>query len=406
MLRVNSPQFWRSVLILLIPAALAWKLWDVVSWRPKVLGSIKQAPLGRKDNEAQAVAFSPDGKLLAVARRRWIYKSFPLKGKSTIVNGIGKVVVEVWDTKRSILVDTYYSPDPLLPPSFTNKGIRTADYLCFSPDSRRLLIAGPEELALLDINAKRYLHFIKLQRFSSNSRKRYEVNHNIPVGFSSKGDCAFYLNRQFQEKPRNQGGLHEPYLRLIHRAQLVVCDTTTGKVVRRTPLSLQQGEWPTNAAILADNRTLVCTTSVWTESGRVGDFAKVIAFDILDGKRLRTLVPRRSEFKTLSASPVALDFAVGMHAGSHIEVWKEFRPKIHLTAASIYGPKFLKYDQTGTKLIGGNNSGNLVLWEVHSGKIIWQRHEEKFLKDAAISPDGATIALASSDGNARLWRVR
>jgi len=60
------------------------------------------------------------------------------------------------------------------------------------------------------------------------------------------------------------------------------------------------------------------------------------------------------------------------------------------------------FNKAGDKLLSCGYGGNIYVWNVADGKLLWETHLERVSNWVEYSPDGTRIIVAGGDGNAYL----
>jgi WD40 repeat protein len=233
--------------------------------------------------------------------------------------------------------------------------------LVFSPDGSKLAWHENQFTHIWDMTSGKEIHRIKM----------------LPGGFWSS--LAFSPDSQ--------------RLAVGCEGAFTVWDLTTGQEV--APDEGHKGSiW--SGALSRDGR-LVCT------AGRDG---VIHLWDRQTGKILRTLThPRNRSFSGVVFSPNDRFIAA---VGDELFVWEASTGKLvrEISLASNDCLACPTFSPDGKFLAAiGWNRGELVLWEMATGKKVWQVEDLGFSTSLAFSPDGKLLAVTSRGKTIRLRRV-
>jgi WD40 repeat protein len=348
------------------------KLWDVASGRETRTLELEQ--------EIHAVAFSPDGKRLAVG-------TWEADGKRA-----GRACsVSLWD-----LASGTRQPSELRP----GKGVRA---LAYAPDGRTLAVGCQDEIVRLWDPAPRP-EFVSLPGHRPWEAWDVAFSPDGKTLVSSGDDALVRLWDAATGRPR---GL------LLGHGSLVTCvavspdgsriagggfdrvikvwDVTTGRVV----FTGRHRQYVNRVAFSPDGRLLAGSDRDRT----------VRVWDLATGAEVATLTDHeRSVCGLAFAGPRLL--ASGSDDG-----------KVRLWDVATWQPVRVLQDESeirclacspgGGLLATGNWAGVVKLWEVDTGREVrvLPGHTQGRVRSVAFAPDGKTLASAGNDRAIRLWQV-
>jgi WD40 repeat protein len=303
-------------------------LWDIATLAR--LGTIP---------DAYAMAFSPDGKLLA----------------ATGSNGI----VRLWNVATRTQVGTFGTPEV----SYEN----TQAPAVFSPDGQTLAVGVDGALELWNIPARREVR--SLGELSS-------PYGNVPVAFMPGAQILL-----------NYDGT--PWLwdlvtnKLSHIATMFPVPAATDVL----PFSL-------------NGRTLLGV-------GRDGAFS---LWDAATGRDLGALPADYDADDTdvFAFSPDGRELAIGNSSDGTVRLWdvttrKRIGVTINTKAGRVFG---LAFSPAGRTLATSNGDGTVRLWDVATDpRVIRAPRNSHPLAEVAFDPDGKTLMTADTFGAARAWDV-
>jgi WD40 repeat protein len=371
-------------LFLILPVALGP---TVLAGEPgpqlKLLGSLEGARPGAFSN----IAFSPDGKTLACGDQ--------------VTNESGETVssVKLWDVAKRKVIATFPG-DGGLP---DGRGY----FVAFSPDGKTLAASGTV-LTLWDLTTR---------------EKKVTFKVRGPVVFSRDG-------RMFAS--------------ILDEKTVQVWETATGK--QRISLKVREGV-PFSTAFSPDGKLLACGSGTSASSGRPSG-GEVTIWDLATGREhvsLRCRIKLKVSLRSLSSLkadgvPKRVLLKLAALNGKSFRTEKEFEKELPRLLDKVLNKqdqrvKYLDlvrreiqpvqegllswvwsvaFSPDGKTLVCGDVYGNIVLWDVRTGKrsATLQRFNPKAREEAingvyslAFSPDGSTLAAGTYRG-IRLWDVK
>ena len=337
----------------------------------------------RDSKEITAVAFSPDGEMLA----------------STSYHG----QISLWDSAtgkvHALLGGEYPYTDDLI--AFTKDGRKLAaagssNKISFwsMPAKKKIKPDNPEigycaeqfsispNGKLLAVGAKRYLNVYD----ADSGQVRFSVMGTEPNGHSSFNAVAFSPDSKVLAFAEGTPWQEEP-----GDVDIRLCEADTGKVLRK--LQGHKGKvW--SVAFSPDGKLLAAASR--DDPIHLWDFG--------EGKVVHEL-PFTNCYN-LAFSPDGTKLAtIGYLAKEGIRLWD---PKTGKELPPIencgYGRRYLAFSPDGKTLAMAGNSHAIRLWDVESREELPQfaGHFSPVLS-VVFSPDGKTLASRSSDTTMRLW---
>lgn len=351
------------------------RLWDSVTGK-----EIRRVECPEKDGGSGAMAFSSDGKTLALA---WGYselglfdvetgkKSRQLNGrklgwieavafapdsKTLVSGGQGNHAIRLWDAATGKEIQRLEGHESQV------------DSLAFLPDGKTLASAGFDmTIRLWDLAARREIR-----------RSKWEINRVLSkTAFSPDGKQMI-------------SGIADGTLR--------IWDVISGKEIRRFPVpqSLR------TAALSPDGRTLAQV-----------DFETARLVDVGTGKVAHHLSLAYANLGTSAAfSPDGRTLAVGYGSQDHqkgaVHLWEVATGKeihrLHELRGALYAVAF---SPDGRMFATAGFGETIRLWETVTGKEIrrFEGHEGKILS-LTFAPNGTSLASVSEDATILLWDVQ
>jgi WD40 repeat protein len=330
------------------------------------------------ERSVDRVAFSPDGKMMAVAAH--------LHG-DTAEPG----TISLWEVAASRKLE----------PALQTKAKEAVMALAFAPDGRSLVVADSTR---------------RLRRWEPFARPAFEVlaAHKPlqawAVAFSPDGKTLATAGDWGQVRLWDADTLKEPAQLKGHTA-LVSClayspdgrRLATGGYDKRVIL------WDA-----AGNKVATCLAEQRVGAVAVSPDGKLLAsaggdnvvrlWDADTGRPVAVLAGHTSHVFALAFSPDGKTLASG-ETDHTVRLWDVARGETVRVLANEAPIRGLTFSPDGQTLATGDSRGQVKFWRPDTGeaKLPVQAHESKEIRKVIFSPDGRTMATAGMDRCVRLW---
>ena len=345
-----------------------------------------KARLGK--GETQEIAYSPDGRRLAVASRigTWLYDTqtgtevnlltehtgtiyniaFSPDGQ-TIVSGSSDKTIRLWD------VATGYTLKTLI--GHTDRIYSVA----FSPDGKMIASRGGDgTLHLWDVNTGRIRHTLKGHTKSISS-----------MAFSPDGNTIASASS--------------------YDGTVLLWDVDTGRI-RHTLIGHKNfsNAWD-NYGIVSHAANI--TKVVFSPDGKIiasKTFRDGIVrlWDVNTGRTLNTLKGDKFSIYSIAFSPVGK--IIASTSSEAVRIWDANTGQILRTLIGGHTDEIesVVFSPDGKTITSASGDGTVRLWDVDTGHTLrtLTGHMDG-INSVAFSPNGKTIASAGSDDTVRLWDV-
>ncbi len=348
--RTRSRAWLKIALLVLLPLGLALAIRERASWRPRVMP-------GARANVFQ-VAFSPDGKYLAVAAQSSeppkIFPDGHADASRKFDDG-----VDVWDAQGRTSLRKFRLPGQSL------------GSIAFSPDGHELagLASWPEGDGQQHAGGH---NTVKVWDVGTGKLKRsLPVEHAYSHHLYWTGDTFTFTKGQYVTQWDAHTGKH---LRTIE-------DTFSG---------------PSGAPVSPDG-TLIATRLAGVELRQVGS-----------GKLRRTLLKSSTLFAnqlTFSRDGSLLVGCLGDVDTSTIKLWDTGSGAPKQTLRRSTSPRALALSPDNSTLATADEDNVIRLWNVADGTLP-RTLAHSPAHTLAFSPDGSTLASGSGNGTFTLWRIK
>ena len=373
------------VLVALLGAAGLW----YVRERPRVLTSA---------GGAKSVAFSPDGKTLAVGQQ------VPVEGVSRRGHwAYGTGAIQIRDLNTGEITQTQPFFYKAVTERDDGKNGGPVGWLTYSPDGRFLMAANmdagdSDTVGVLETHSK---HWTLALRGHDNAKTNLCYR---PLGFSRDSRRAYFLVLDPDTLPsgKNDSGL-DNLPGMQNKASLLGCDPQTGRILFQTQNILTRGEWPCRAVLMADGSSVALAVDYGTDRSYMPGGDKIVLVDLLTGKRLREL-SLQGEMQPALASAPQTELLAYVAQNHDFILWNG-KEGCSLKSRADNMSQNLALSPNGALLAYGTHDDNICLYDVKHQEtartLLWS---EKWASDLAFSPDGHTLA-AAYQGDVKLWHV-
>jgi WD40 repeat protein len=411
-------------------------LWDVAADRA--------VPHKLPSGAYQNLAFSPDGKLLALVRgnaspievwdvgaSRLVHElsghrgtvnavAFGLEGR--LASGGNQGTIRLWDPRSGENVLTFRGH---------SGGILA---LAFSPDGQRLVSGGkdgtvkgwdltcdPRGLSFHAVEGGAVGEFVAQLTFSPDSRRLFLAEKGRDNSALQVWDAA--TGRLLAKHPltREAGNVNSPHRDVALTAEGLVAgvDPADRRVVKvwygrgAERLAVRHAGTVRSVALSSDGKWLACGIAQAPEENSQ---AEVAVWDVSHGQELRRfpgagtwvdgLVFNRDGSRLAAAFRAAPpgEKKIGPSTPAVILIWDVTgaRPAVHLEGLTGMSPS-LAFNPAGDRLAAaGYHEGTVHVWDAATGQ---EQHRQSFptvVTNVAFSPDGRRLAVAAFDGLVRL----
>ena len=409
------------------------KLWKVDSG--KKLRTIKEF------NGAQtAIAFSPDGELLAVAA---VKGNMP-GGKSEIrvvevatgklvntLNGLNDYVACLQFTaaqRRALLIGTLqYEPERAIGTvkiwdlvdnrlfRFNVIEGKTVSSMTVIPNKKAIVLRSDSDVELRDIEKWRVIHSFDPTADDESESMRLSpfvlsANRALAVGFGSDGiTVSSVLPREIRTWDTRTGGVKNRHSRepvnvvatssngeLIAEATTSQVSLTEVRTGAKKILDLQTDDRISTIALSADGRSLVTAD----ERGSIQ------FWEVSTGRLTKSLETRQAI--TALAVDASGQMVAAATADRSISLWTvrtgtlevELKKQRDVVRALAFSPD-------GRTLASGGDDRNVILWELGSGKAMLTFEKgETAVTSIAFSPNGQLLASGAGNESVFVWNVK
>lgn len=308
---------------------------------------------GHKDL-ISAIAFSPDGKLLASGDGNVVYENLPDGKCLPARNHVN--IAKVWDSETGREL-------------FSIPGASSVGDLAFSPDGQILAVSYAEKQE------------IKLWNIVHNRQDYVLPFIGGPLTFSPRGDVLVFGGGAFNEKND---------VRFV--------DVKTHNLL---PPSLQYPSLVCSLDYSPDGK-LLALGGFGPES-----YGTIIIFEVPSGRELLRIKSRTRHAKWF---PDGMRFVCFGAQDIEIIDWPSGKKRQVIRGAShrVSGVQITPDGKLliGAGMLGTKDSGAIDIWECDTWKELASiRVQGRGIESLAMSPDGKTIATGDRDGKVQLWKL-
>ncbi|MBZ0288752.1 MAG: WD40 repeat domain-containing protein, partial [Anaerolineae bacterium] len=390
-------------------------LWTALDERPEIAGFLD----GHSDS-VYAIAYSPDGKLLASA------------------GGEGSIFL--WDTATRARTGLTLSE---------HSGSVFA--LAFSPDSKLLASAGSDgQILIWDVTTgarkepRLSGHTATVEALAFNADgtilasagedatiRLWDVSTGKQIGDNlyGSGGGLYYSLALSPDGSALAAGLQDGTVQLWSVAEQTLARTFTGEHYQAVYSLAFSPDGKSLASAGFDQKVVVWNVrDGTTRFDPIYDSAGVTSVQFSpDGKQLLTvgaqvtLTDLGGDFpttlKTLSLPELYLYKAIyspdgetiAVTAGTNVILWQpdavgRFSMKLDEQSEAVRGVAF---SPDGTKLVSASQDGSLTLWDSATGETVWRYDDPNFSGwlSASFNPDGTKLVAGNEDGNLYIFGV-
>lgn len=347
--RMRSRAWLKITMLVLLPLGLCWMIAERASWRPRTMP-------GARANVFQ-VAFSPDGKYLAVLSQCFELHMNGAHGfHGAILSGRDPRQlddeVDVWDARGQTLLHKLRAP---------GQGLGS---IAFSPDGRELAA-----LALWRWDDRKHPNGTEVKVWDASTGR---LKRSLQV-FGLNSYRLFWTGNVLTFS--SHAGVHQ-------------WDARTGKEMGSLLGDDEEAALSPDGKLLAVEYNNVYLRDIKTYKMRAMDgpdsVASLFTFSH-DGTRLAARLDGKS--------------------WSIIRVWDTTSGKAMKTLSHSVSPRALALSCDNKLLASGDDDNAIRLWDVRSGALLRTLRIDP-ARTLAFSPDGSTLAAGSNNGTFTLWRIR
>jgi WD40 repeat protein len=179
---------------------------------------------------------------------------------------------------------------------------------------------------------------------------------------------------------------------------------------------LEGGRGPLALTLRGEHESGHWNAVAFSPDGRLlaGGCTRASLWDAATGAELPPMPPCRNAILSLAFSPDSkLLVALTAHSGSassheagEIKVWDVAERKEVLTFREHTGPVPDFAISPDGRRIASASAGTVLVWDARTGKVeLTRKNEKASVSGVAFSPDGARLAALSTDGLLRVWEV-
>lgn len=334
-----------------------------------------------------ALAFSPDGKILAAA-------------------GLGGVFM-LWRVENGKEIRQILVPD-----------FRWSKVLLFSPDSKTLVAdAGSNFIRLWETATGETVglvvgHYrgLRCVAFSPDGRRIFSASDDDTVRLWDVFTGREL--RRLKEDPLDLSGQHrlmDVFSLCWSPSQAILAAGSWNRVYLldgRTaqPISVWYGSedhFITHVAFSGDGKTLVWGLN--THAVYIVDIGKSATERSLMGLSKRW--PRRIPGFALALAPDGKTVVCGQEREPYLFRDLATGKPLYPLGASVTGLRSIAFLPDGNRLVSVNLDDTISLWEAQSGKMLRSSKHGGNARVASLAPDGKTLAIGNADGTISLWDV-
>ena len=362
---------------------------DVGVWLYDVPDGKETALLTRENGQVNALAYSPDGKILASG-------------------GFANPIIQLWEIGTGRKVSR-----------ITLEGYRGAvSSLTFSKDGKTLISLDKYgRVAHWDINTGE-----KLSNFSDHIPAHFVGTLSEKDNLYAIGDSngKIRISDAVTDKQRANLLGHGGLLKRNEKEISVLAFSSDEKILAsggydRT-VRLWSTENRTNLAILRGHESTVTSIAFSGDGKKLasGDARKIIKlWDIETRKEHATLKGHSNEICALAFSPDGNTLASGSYDGT-IRFWNPHTGKAisNFTSGHIDAIKTVTFFENATTLLSVSNNGSVEVWEENTlrEKLTFMDDEDTGIRAAALLSDGIHVAVIYSNhliggNNLKVWNL-
>jgi WD40 repeat protein len=322
------------------------------------------------------VAFSPDGKILASASGKTIY---------------------LWDLAKRQEIRRLEG--------------QAAFRLAFSGNGDTLVSEGDHEVCLWDVKPGKERAILDLGE--RGGTVAFAPRGRIVAYTGGPGNSMIHIRDLAENKDRRQWSVpeEEPWISLAifspDGKTLATVSDVFSAAKRDRVYTARLWEVSTGREMRAFALSDLAWSLAISPNGKIltaAHFKAISLWDLATGKEIRTIRNLPHSVESVAFSPDCQRLAAGQRSNT-VGLWDVSTGKeVFPFAGHRAAVRSVVFTPSGKEIVTGSDDGTLCLWEPGTSREVrrFGRHERE-VYGVAIAPDGKTIASASDDQTVRLW---